>query len=79
MNGAQRQDFSRREYFSRSRRQDERPEMFSTGAAAFETTVKEAPESADRHANLGLVIRISNMYIPPSGASVCGRKFQTLP
>jgi len=27
--------------------------MFSTGAAAFETTVKEVPESADRHANFG--------------------------
>jgi len=55
-------------------RQDERPEMFSTGAAGFETTVKEAPESADRHANLGWLYVSAICLCPTERASVCDRK-----
>jgi hypothetical protein len=47
---------------------------FQLAQPAFETTVKEAPESADRHANLGWLYVSAICVCPTERASVCGRK-----
>jgi hypothetical protein len=52
---------------------------FQLAQPAFETTVGEAPESADRHANLGWLYVSAICVCPTERASVCDRKVQTLP
>jgi hypothetical protein len=47
---------------------------FQLAQPAFETTVKEAPKSADRHANLGWLYVSAICVCPTERASVCGRK-----
>jgi hypothetical protein len=47
---------------------------FQLAQPAFETTVGEAPESADQHANLGWLYVSAICLCPTERASVCDRK-----
>jgi hypothetical protein len=47
---------------------------FQLAQPAFETTVGEAPESADQHANLGWLYVSAICLCPTARASVCDRK-----